>query len=81
MSAVVRRLVRVAADVEPAHHALATPSTRTPATRRRGQNRGQATYAFATLDGSREELERAVRLAGIGRTYGGAGVYWNVAKP
>lgn len=46
-----------------------------------GQNRGQATYAFATLDGSREELERAVRLAGIGRTYGGAGVYWNVAKP
>lgn len=46
-----------------------------------GQSRGQATYAFATLDGSREELERAVRLAGIGRTYGGAGVYWNVAKP
>lgn len=46
-----------------------------------GQNRGQATYAFATLDGSREEIERAVRLAGIGRTYGGAGVYWNVAKP
>ena len=46
-----------------------------------GQNRGQATYAFATLDGSREELERAVWLADLGKTYGGAGVYWNVAKP
>ena len=46
-----------------------------------GQNRGQATYAFAALDGSPEEIERAVRLAEIGRTYGGAGVYWNVAKP
>ena len=46
-----------------------------------GQNRGQATYAFATLDGSPEEIERAVWLAELGRTYGGAGVYWNVAKP
>lgn len=46
-----------------------------------GQNRGQATYAFATLDGSAEEIERAVWLAELGGTYGGAGVYWNVAKP
>ena len=46
-----------------------------------GQNRGQATYAFATLDGSPDELERAVWLADLGETYGGAGVYWNVAKP
>ena len=46
-----------------------------------GQNRGQATYAFAKLDGSPDELERAVRLADLGKTYGGAGVYWNVAKP
>ena len=46
-----------------------------------GQNRGQATYAFATLDGSPEEIERAVWLAELGQTYGGAGVYWNVAKP
>ena len=46
-----------------------------------GQNRGQATYAFATLDGSPEEIERAVWLAELGGTYGGAGVYWNVAKP
>ena len=46
-----------------------------------GQNRGQATYAFATLDGSPEELERAVWLADLGETYGGAGIYWNVAKP
>ena len=46
-----------------------------------GQNRGQATYAFATLDGSPEEIERAVWLAELGGAYGGAGVYWNVAKP
>ena len=46
-----------------------------------GQNRGQATYAFATLDGSSEEIERAVWLAELGGAYGGAGVYWNVAKP
>ena len=46
-----------------------------------GQNRGQATYAFATLDGAPEEIERAVWLADLGRTYGGAGIYWNVAKP
>ena len=46
-----------------------------------GQNRGQATYAFATLDGSAEEIERAVWLAELGGAYGGAGVYWNIAKP
>ena len=46
-----------------------------------GQNRGQATYAFAKLDGGPDDLERALRLAEIGKTYGGAGVYWNVAKP
>ena len=46
-----------------------------------GQNRGQATYAFATLDGTPEEIERAVWLAELGKTYGGAGVYWNIAKP
>ena len=46
-----------------------------------GQNRGQATYAFATLDGSSEDIERAVWLAELGGTYGGAGVYWNIAKP
>ena len=46
-----------------------------------GQNRGQATYAFATLDGTAEEIERAVWLAELGDTYGGAGVYWNIAKP
>ena len=46
-----------------------------------GQNRGQATYAFATLDGDPEDIERAVWLAELGGTYGGAGVYWNIAKP
>ena len=46
-----------------------------------GQNRGQATYAFATLDGSPEDIERAVWLAELGGSYGGAGLYWNIAKP
>ena len=46
-----------------------------------GQNRGQATYTFAKLDGSPGDIERAVWLAELGQTYGGAGVYWNVAKP
>ena len=46
-----------------------------------GQNRGQATYTFAKLDGSPGDIERAVWLAELGETYGGAGVYWNVAKP
>ncbi len=46
-----------------------------------GQNRGQATYSFAKPDGGPADIERAVRLAELGDTYGGAGVYWNVAKP
>ena len=46
-----------------------------------GQNRGQATYTFAKLDGGPDDLERAAWLAELGETYGGAGVYWNVAKP
>ena len=45
------------------------------------QNRGQATYRFAKLDGGLDDIERAVWLAELGDTYGGAGVYWNVAKP
>ena len=46
-----------------------------------GHNRGQATYAFASLEGNPEELSRAARLANLGSASGGAGVYWNVAKP
>ena len=46
-----------------------------------GQNRGQATYSFAKPDGGPADIERAVWLAELGDTYGGAGVYWNVAKP
>ena len=46
-----------------------------------GQNRGQATYSFAKPDGGPDDIERAVWLAELGDTYGGAGVYWNVAKP
>ena len=46
-----------------------------------GQNRGQATYSFAKPDGNADDIERAVWLAELGDTYGGAGVYWNVAKP
>ncbi len=46
-----------------------------------GQHRGQATYTFVKLDGSPENLERATWLAHIGSMSGGAGVYWNIAKP
>ena len=46
-----------------------------------GQNRGQATYTFARPDGGPDDIERTVWLAELGDTYGGAGVYWNVAKP
>ena len=46
-----------------------------------GHNRGQATYSFASLEGSSDELSRAARLANLGSASGGAGVYWNVAKP
>ena len=46
-----------------------------------GQNRGQAIYTFAKPDGGPDDIERAVWLAELGDAYGGAGVYWNVAKP
>ena len=46
-----------------------------------GQHRGQATYSFVELDGSPDNLERATWLAFIGSASGGAGVYWNIAKP
>ena len=46
-----------------------------------GQNRWQGTYVFADLDGSSENLHRAATLADIGNAGGGAGVYWNIAKP
>ena len=46
-----------------------------------GQNRGQATYSFSKPDGGPDDIERTVWLAELGDTYGGAGVYWNVAKP
>ena len=46
-----------------------------------GQNRGQGTYTFASLEGNPEELARALFLADLGNAQGGAGIYWNVAKP
>ncbi len=46
-----------------------------------GQNRGQATYSFSKPDGGPGDIERTAWLAELGDTYGGAGVYWNVAKP
>ena len=46
-----------------------------------GQNRGQAIYAFAGLEGGSDDLARAAWLADLGNASGGAGVYWNVAKP
>lgn len=46
-----------------------------------GQNRGQATYTFVDPEGRSVSRERAVMLANIGNAGGGAGVYWNIAKP
>jgi predicted lipoprotein with Yx(FWY)xxD motif len=46
-----------------------------------GEHNGQATYAFAKLEGTPEDMKRAQMLENITRAGGGAGVYWNVAKP
>ena len=46
-----------------------------------GQNRGQAIYAFTNLEENPDDLARAAWLADLGTASGGAGVYWNVAKP
>jgi predicted lipoprotein with Yx(FWY)xxD motif len=42
---------------------------------------GQATYAFAKLEGTPEEIKRAQMLEQITRAGGGAGVYWSVVRP
>jgi predicted lipoprotein with Yx(FWY)xxD motif len=46
-----------------------------------GQNRGHAIYDFADPAGRAEALDRVAMLAAIGNAAGGAGVYWNIAKP
>lgn len=46
-----------------------------------GQNRGHAIYEFADPAGRAEALGRVAMLAAIGNAAGGAGVYWNIAKP
>ncbi len=46
-----------------------------------GQNRGQAVYSFTDPAGRADDLERVAWLANIGNAGGGAGVYWNIAKP
>ena len=46
-----------------------------------GQNRGHAIYDFADPAGRAEALDRVAMLAAIDNAAGGAGVYWNIAKP
>jgi predicted lipoprotein with Yx(FWY)xxD motif len=46
-----------------------------------GQNRGHAIYEFTDPAGQAEALDRVAMLAAIGNAGGGAGVYWNIAKP
>lgn len=46
-----------------------------------GQHTGQATYDFAKLEGTAKDMERAAFLAEVGKAPGGAGIYWNLAKP
>ncbi len=46
-----------------------------------GDHSGQATYDFAKTEGSPTELKRTIFFDDFGRASGGAGVYWNIAKP
>jgi predicted lipoprotein with Yx(FWY)xxD motif len=46
-----------------------------------GDQHGQATYDFALTDSEDLDYKRILKLQGITRTSGGAGVYWNIAKP
>jgi predicted lipoprotein with Yx(FWY)xxD motif len=46
-----------------------------------GDHSGQADYDFAKTEGSPTDLKRAMFFVDFGRASGGAGVYWNVAKP
>jgi len=46
-----------------------------------GQHYGQATYDFAKLEGDAKDMERSAFLAEVGKAPGGAGIYWNLAKP
>jgi predicted lipoprotein with Yx(FWY)xxD motif len=41
----------------------------------------QATYTFSKLDGTEAEYKRAAFLEEIGKTSGGAGIYWSIARP
>jgi predicted lipoprotein with Yx(FWY)xxD motif len=46
-----------------------------------GDHFGQATYAFAKLEGTPEDIKRSQMLEQITKASGGAGVYFNIAKP
>jgi predicted lipoprotein with Yx(FWY)xxD motif len=41
----------------------------------------QAVYSFSKIDGNDAELKRAAFLEELGKTSGGAGIYWSVARP
>jgi predicted lipoprotein with Yx(FWY)xxD motif len=46
-----------------------------------GDHSGQAIYDFAKTEGTPAELKRTMFFDDFGRAAGGAGVYWNIAKP
>jgi predicted lipoprotein with Yx(FWY)xxD motif len=46
-----------------------------------GDHTGQAVYAFEKTEGSEAELKQALFIQNISKAPGGAGVYWNIAKP
>ena len=46
-----------------------------------GEHYGQATYAFAKLEGTPEDVKRTQMLEQITRASGGAGVYFSVVRP
>jgi len=53
----------------------------TAADRVRGDHSGQAVYDFKDPAGSGPQLTHAIFLEQLGRASGGAGIYWNLAKP
>jgi predicted lipoprotein with Yx(FWY)xxD motif len=46
-----------------------------------GDHTGQAVYAFEKVEGSESDIKQALLVVNISKAPGGAGIYWNIAKP
>jgi predicted lipoprotein with Yx(FWY)xxD motif len=49
--------------------------------RSQGDHTGQATYDFHDPEGNYKQFQQALFLANFAQYRGGAGIYWNIAKP